>query len=123
MLKNDAIHNSLFRFQNIDLNNINDIYFAINIIIIIATTFFKNFIAVAFILKLVIIIVIIVIKVSVIIALIVISEKSVLKFVTFDFDIKRRFAINAPLDKFKNLTIIETFDNVFLRIDDDILLL
>ena len=56
MLKDDAIYNLSFRFQNIDLNNINDIYFAINIVVI-ATTLLKTFIVVIFIFKLVIIIV------------------------------------------------------------------
>ena len=57
MLKNDAIYNSSFRFQNINLNNINNIYFAINIVII-ATTLFEVFIIIALILKFVIVIVI-----------------------------------------------------------------
>ena len=58
MLKSDAVYNSSFRFRNIDLNNINDIYFAINIIVIIATTLLKTFIAVAFVFKFNIVIVI-----------------------------------------------------------------
>ena len=97
MLKNDAIHNSSFRFQDIDFNNINDIYFAINIIIIIMTTLFKVFIVVIFVFKLIIIIIII--DVDIAVTLIIVFEKPILKLIAFDFNIKKRFIMNAPLDK------------------------
>ena len=57
MLKNDAIYNSSFRFRDINLKNINDIYFAINIVVI-PTTFFETLIVIALIFKFIIIIVI-----------------------------------------------------------------
>ena len=98
MLKNDAIYNSSFRFQDIDFNNINDIYFAINIIIIIMTTLFKVFIVVIFVFKLIIIIIII-IDVDIAVTLIIVFEKPILKLIAFDFNIKKRFIMNAPLDK------------------------
>ena len=97
MLRNDAIYNLLISFQNIDLSSVNDIYFAINIIIIIATMFLEVFIVVIFVFKFVIIIVIIVIEVLVIVVLI--FEKSVFKLIVFDFNIKRRLAMSASLDK------------------------
>ena len=100
-MKSDAIYNLSFRFQNINLNNINDIYFAINIIIIIATTLFETLIVIIFIFKLIIIIVIVVIEIFVIIIFIIVSEKLIFKFIAFDFDIKRRLAINI-LDRYKN---------------------
>ena len=101
MLRSDAIYNLLFRFQNINLNNINDIYFAINIIVIIATTLFETLIVVVFIFELVIVIVINVdIAVIVIIVIIIIAFKRfIVKFIVFDFDIKRRFTINTSLKK------------------------
>ena len=95
VLKNDAIHNSLFRFQNINLNNVNDIYFAINIIVIVTRTLFETFIIIIFILKLIIVIIIIVIEIFVVIIL----EKFVLKFIVFDFNIKRRLIMSASFDK------------------------
>ena len=96
MLKNDAIYNLLFRFRNIDFNNVNDIYFAINIIVIIATTFLKTFIAAVFILKFVIVIII---NINIIIIFIIIFEKPVLKLIVFGFNIKKRFATNTLFDK------------------------
>ena len=96
MLKSDAIYNSSFRFQDIDFNNINDIYFAINIIVIIATTLFEAFIVVVFVFKLNFIIVVIIIEVFVI----VVFKRFVFKFIAFDFDIKKRFAMSASFDKF-----------------------
>ena len=107
MLRNDAIYNLSFRFRDIDLNNINDIYFAINIIVIIATTLFEIFIAVIFVFKfdivivinvdivVVIVIVIIVIVVMVIVVIIIIFKRSVIKLVAFDFDIKKCFIMSA----------------------------
>ena len=80
MLKNDAIHNSSFRFRDINLNNINDINLAINIIVIIAITFLETLVVAIFILKLIIIIVInvniaaIVVIVIVIVFFIIVSE-------------------------------------------------
>ena len=73
MFKNDAIYNSLFRFRNIDLNNVNDVYFAINIIVIIATTLLETSIA-PFILEFIIIIVI---NVNIFIIIVVVFEKPV----------------------------------------------
>ena len=97
MLKGDAIYDSLFRFRDINFDNVNDIYFAISIIVIIATTLFKTLIAVIFIFKLVIIIIFNVDDIVIII--IIVFKKSVLKFIAFGFDIKKRFAMNASLDK------------------------
>ena len=99
-MRNDIIYNLLFRFRDIDLNNINDIYFAINIIIIITTTLFETLIA-SFILKLIIIIIINVdiVIIIVIVIIIIAFEKPVIKLIIFDFDIKRRFAINASFNK------------------------
>ena len=96
MLKNDAIYNSLFQFRNIDLNNINDIYFAINIAVI-TTTFFEIFIVIVFVLKLVIVIVFDVDDIVIII--IVVFERSVFKLIAFDFNIKDCFIISASFDK------------------------
>ena len=56
MLKDGVIYNLSFWFQNINLSNINDINFAINIIVI-ATTLFEAFVIITLIFKLVIIIV------------------------------------------------------------------
>ena len=97
MLKSGAIYNLLFRFRDIDLNNINDIYFAINIIVIIATTLLEAFIVVVFIFELIIVIVFNVN--NIIIVIIVAFKKFVFKFIAFDFDIKRRLIMNASLDK------------------------
>ena len=121
MLRSGAIYDLLFRFRNIDLDNINDIYFAINIIIIIATTLLKAFIA-PFIFELIIVIVINVdiVVIVIIIIIIVISERFIVKFIVFDFDIKRRFAMSASFNKSQNLMIVKTFDGVLLRINDDI---
>ena len=95
MLKSDAIYNSSFRFQDIDFNNINDIYFAINIIVIIATTLFEAFIVMIFIFKLIIVIVI---NVNIVIIFVTL-ERLIVKFIVFDFDIKRRLIMSASLDK------------------------
>ena len=76
MLKDDAIYDLSFRFRNINFNNINDIYFAINIKIIIATTLFEAFIVV-FIFELIIVIVIdvnVIVIVIVIILFVIVSE-------------------------------------------------
>ena len=96
MLRNDIIYNSLFRLQDIDLNNINNIYFAINIIVVVTTTFFKVFIVVIFILKLVIIIIF---NVNIIVIIIVIFEGFIFKLIAFGFDIKKRLTMSASLDK------------------------
>ena len=97
MLRNDVIYNLSFRLRDIDFNNVNDIYFAINIIVVIATTLFETLITVVFILKLVIVIIFDVIN---IIAIIIITfEKPIFKLIAFDFDIKRRLIMNASLDK------------------------
>ena len=96
MLKNDAIYNSLFRFRDINLNNINDIYFAINIIVIIATTLFKTLIVIVFILKLIIVIIF---DVNIIIIIIVVFEGPIFKLIAFDFNIKKRLTMNASFDK------------------------
>ena len=101
VLRDDAIYNLSFRFRNINLNNVNDIYFAINIIAIIATTLFETFI-VAFVLELVIVIIInvnVIVIVIIIVLFVIVSKKPVLKFITFDFDIKSCFIMNTPLDK------------------------
>ena len=98
MLRGDAIYNLLFRFRNINLDNVNDIYLAINIIVIITTTLFGVFIAVIFIFKLVIVIVFDVNDIVIII--IIVFEGFIFKFIAFGFDIKRRFIINASFDKF-----------------------
>ena len=97
MLRNDAIYNLSFRFRDINFDNVNDIYLAINIIVIIATTFFEIFIAVIFILKFIIVIVFDVNNIVIII--IIVFEKSILKFIAFDFNMKRRLAMNALFDK------------------------
>ena len=126
MLRDDVIQNLLFRFQYIDFNNINDIYFAINIainiIVIITTTLFETLIAAAFILKFAIIIVIAVIIIIIVIFVIVI-KRFIVKLIAFDFDIKKRLIMNALLDKSQNLTIIETFNGALLRINNEISLL
>ena len=98
MLRGDAIYNLSFRFRNINLDNINDIYLAINIIVIISTTLFETLIAVAFIFELIIIIVFNVD--NIVIVIIVAFEKLIFKFIAFDFDMKRRLAMNALFDKF-----------------------
>ena len=98
MLRDDAIYNSSFRFRNINFDNVNDIYFAINIIVVIATTLFKAFVVVIFVFELVIVIVFC--DYDIIVAIIIVFEKSVFKFIAFDFDMKRRFALNASFDKF-----------------------
>ena len=95
MLKNDAIYDLSFRFRNINLNNVNDIYFAIDIIVIIATTLFEAFIVVIFIFKFDIVIVV---DINIIV-IIIIFEKPVIKFIVFDFDIKRRLIMSASFDK------------------------
>ena len=95
MLKNDAIYNSSFRFQDIDFNDINDTYFAINIIIVISTTLLETLIVVIFILKFDIVIVV---NVDIVV-IIIIFEKPVIKLIAFDFDIKKRFIMSASFDK------------------------
>ena len=97
MLRGDAIYNSLFRFRNINLDNINDIYLAINIIVVIATTLFKAFIVVIFILELVIVIVF---NIDDIIIIIVVFKRSIFKFIAFDLNMKDYFAMNTSFDKF-----------------------
>ena len=97
MLKDNAIYNSSFRFQNINFDNVNDIYFTINIIVIIATTFFKTLIAVVFFLKLIIVIVFNID--DIVIVIIITFEKPILKLIAFDFNIKRRLTMNALFDK------------------------
>ena len=96
ILRNDAIYNLLFRFRNIDLNNVNDIYFAINIIII-ATTLFEALFIIIFVFKFVIVIIFNVDDIVIII--IIVFERFIFKLITFDFDIKDYFAISASLDK------------------------
>ena len=97
MLKGDAIYDLSFRFRNINLDNINDIYFAINIIIVIATTFLETFVTVVFIFKFVIVIVFNVD--DIVIVIIVIFERFVFKLIAFGFDIKDYFAMNILFDK------------------------
>ena len=126
MLRNDAIYNSLFRFRNIDLNNVNDIYFTINIIVIIATTLLKTLVVVIFIFKFVIVIVfdvdiaVVIVIVIVIVFFVIVFERFIFKLIAFDLDMKDYFIINAPLDKSQNLIIIEIFNRAFLKIDDNI---
>ena len=97
MLKNDAIYNSSFRFRNINFDNVNDIYLAINIIVIITTTLFETLIAVAFVFKLDIIIVFNVDDIVIIV--IIVFKRSVFKLIAFDFNIKNCFIISASFDK------------------------
>ena len=99
MLRGDAIYNSLFRFRDINLSNVNDIYFAISIAVI-TTTLFKALIAL-FIFELVIIIVfdVDITAVIVIVTLVIVSEKSVFKLIAFDLDIKNCLAMGASFDK------------------------
>ena len=97
MLRDDAIYDSLFRFRDINLDNVNNIYLAINIIIIIATTLFKILIVVIFIFKFIIVIIFDVDDIVIII--IIVFERFIFKFIAFDFDIKRRLIINALFDK------------------------
>ena len=100
MLKDNAIYNSSFRFQNINFNNVNDIYFAINIIAVIAITLFETFIIAALILELVIIIVI---NVDIIIVVIIVAfdvfKRSIFKLIAFGFNIKKRLAMSASFNK------------------------
>ena len=98
MLKNDVIYNSSFRLWNINLNNINDINLAINIVII-ATTLFEIFIIIVLIFKLIIVIIFNV-DIVVIIIIVFFFEEFVFKLIAFDLNIKDCFAINASLDKF-----------------------
>ena len=100
MLKNDIIYNLSFRLRSINLNNVNDIYFAINIAII-ATTLFKIFVIIVFILELVIVIVINVniVVIIVIVSFIIVFERFIFKFIAFDFDIKNCFIMSASFDK------------------------
>ena len=96
VLKSDAIYNSSFRFQNIDFNNVNDIYFAINIIVVIAMTFFKIFVVVVFVFKFIIVIVF---DVNIVVVIIIVFKKFVFKFIAFGFDIKKRLAMNISFNK------------------------
>ena len=96
MLKNDAIYNSSFRFQNIDFNNINDIYFAINIAVI-ATTLFETLIVITLISKLIIVIIFDIIDIVIII--IIVFKKVVFKLIAFNLDMKDCLIINALFDK------------------------
>ena len=100
MLKNDAIYNLLFRFRDINFNNVNDIYFAINIVII-ATTLFETFIAL-FVFKFIIIIVfnVNIVVIIAIVIFVVVFKKFIFKLIAFDLDIKNCFTINALFDKF-----------------------
>ena len=98
MLKDDAIYDLSFRFRNINLDNVNDIYFAINIIVVIAITLFEDLIIIVFVFKLIIIIVFNIN--NIIIVIIIVFKEFVLKFIAFDFDIKRRFIMNALFNKF-----------------------
>ena len=98
MLRDDAIYSSLFRFQDINLNNVNDINFAINIAVI-ATTLFETFVIIIFILELVIVIVFDV-DIVVVIAIVSPFEGPVFKFIAFGFDIKDCLAMSASFDKF-----------------------
>ena len=98
MLKNDAIYNSSFRFQDINLDNVSDIYLAINIILVITMTLFETFIVVAFVFELVIVIVFNINNIVIII--IVAFEKPVFKLIAFDFNLNKRFAMSALFDKF-----------------------
>ena len=76
----------------------------INIIVIIAITLFKAFID-FFIFELIIIIVInvniviIIVIIIIIIFFVIIFEKSIFKFIAFDFNIKKRLIMNASFDK------------------------
>ena len=95
MLKGDVIYNLSFRFRDINLDSVNDINFAINIVII-TTTLFEAFITVAFVFKLVIVIVF---DVDIVVIIIIAFEKPVFKLIAFDFNIKKRFIMNASFDK------------------------
>ena len=99
MLRNDAIYNLLFRFRDVDLNNINDINLAINIVVI-ATTLLEIFIIITLIFKLVIIIVFNVdIVIVIVIVIIFLFEGSIFKLIAFNFNIKDCFIMGALLDK------------------------
>ena len=97
MLKNDVIYDSSFRFRDISLSNVNDIYFAINIAII-TITLFETFIAIALVFKLVIIIVINV-NIVIVVAIVPLFEKSVFKLIAFDLNMKDCFIMSASFDK------------------------
>ena len=96
MLKDDVIYNLSFRFKDINLNNVNNIYFAIDIIVVIITTFFKVFIVDVFVFEFDIVIVV---DFDIVI-IIVVFEKFIIKFIAFDFDIKKRFIMSVSFDKF-----------------------
>ena len=96
MLRDNAIHNSSFRFRDINLDNVNDINLAINIAVI-ATTLLEIFIIVVFVLKLVIVIVF---NVDIVIIIIVVFEKPIFKLIAFGFNIKKRLTMSASFDKF-----------------------
>ena len=95
MLKSDVIYNSSFEFRDINLNNVNDIYFAIDIIVIIITMLLKAFIVVVFIFEFNIVIVV---NVNIVI-IIVAFKRPVIQFTIFDFDMKKRLIMNTSLDK------------------------
>ena len=99
VLKNDIIYNLSFRFRDINFNNINDINLAINIIVVIATTFFETFIIAIFVFEFVIIIVFDIINIIIIIIIIIAFKGFVFKLIAFDLDIKSCFVINASFDK------------------------
>ena len=97
MLKDDTIYSSSFRFRDVDLNNVNDINLAINIVVI-AMTLFKAFIIIVLIFKLVIIIVF---NVDIIIVTVIVFffEKPIFKFIAFDLNIKNCLTMNISFDK------------------------
>ena len=98
MLRDDAIYNLSFRFRDINFDNVNDIYLAISIIVIIITTLFEVFIVIIFIFKFVIVIVFNVD--DIVIVIIIVFKKPIFKFIVFDFDIKKRLTMSALFDKF-----------------------
>ena len=96
MLRDDAIYNLSFRFQNIDFDNINDINFTINIVII-AITLFEIFVIIALIFEFIIVIVFDVDIVVIIV--IVFFKRFIFKLIAFGFDIKDCFIMSALFDK------------------------
>ena len=97
MLRGDVIYDLSFRFRDINLDNVNDIYLAISIIIIIATTLFEALIIAAFVFKFDIVIIFDVDDIAAII--IVVFKRSIFKFIVFDFDMKDYFIMSASFDK------------------------
>ena len=98
MLRDGVIYNLSFRLRDINLDNINDIYLAINIIVIITTTFLEILIVVAFILELIIVIVFDID--NIVIVIIIAFKRPIFKLIAFDIDIKRRFIMSASFNKF-----------------------